>query len=363
MRTAKFLLSAFAVLLFLAACSTVQPEVIGGSPSLDITTLALEATVIDFESNLSAGDIVAFVDATQGMSGADAGGFVGVNGSNPTFPLQNAAMIFDATCNGATDAAEAALQCSGGDDDLWNPAFGNVLIISEDLDSSDPDDADVPGEAFEFDFSTWDGGTVVIGQISATILDYLDIDGTEGEDVGAFVRLLGPGDAFIAEYPILATGDGGQGTVTALINHTGVAKMTIALEGSGAIDNITIATDIPEEGEGCTPGYWRNHSSFARGNQSDAWVGYVAGDLFDDVFGVVSSDGDTLQQAVTSNGGGEQALQRHAVAAILNSSSSVDYFYSEAEIIALVQSAYATDQFEGTKNLFAFQNELGCPLN
>ena len=363
MRYARTLLSAFALLLFLAACTTQPEGTFGGGPSLDITTLALEATVIDFESNLAAGDIVDFVSAAQGMSGTDAGGFVGVNGDNPNFPAQNTAMIFDATCNGATDLIEAEAQCSGGDDDLWNPAFGNVLIISEDLDQTDPDDADVNGEVFEFDFSTWGDGTVVIGQLSATVLDYLDIDGAEGEDIGAFVRLFDAADVQIGvDLPILATGDGGQDTVIALINYVGVARMTVALQGSGAIDNITIATDIPG-GEGCTPGYWKNHSSFARGNQQDAWIGYVAGDLFDDVFGVVSSDGDTLQEAVTSRGGGEQALQRHAVAALLNATSAVDFFYSEADVIALVQEAYVGGQFEGIKNLLATQNEMGCPLN
>ena len=43
----------------------------------------------------------------------------------------NQAMVFDSTCTpGGTPAA-----CTGGDFDLFQPALGNVLIVSEDGDS------------------------------------------------------------------------------------------------------------------------------------------------------------------------------------------------------------------------------------
>ena len=63
-------------------------------------------------------------------------------------------------------------------------------------------------------------------------------------------------------------------------------------------------------------------------------------------------------------GGGEKALGRHAVAALLNAASpDVDYAYTEAEVIAAVQNAYATGDFNRVKNDLEYQNELGCPLN
>ena len=71
----------------------------------------------------------------------------------------------------------------------------------------------------------------------------------------------------------------------------------------------------------------------------------------------------SLLQALKLDGGGYKALMRHAVAALLNAASSnVNYFYSEAEVIALVQDAFATGDYETVKNLLAAQNEPGCPL-
>jgi len=121
------------------------------------------------------------------------------------------------------------------------------------------------------------------------------------------------------------------------------------------------ATPPPPDGEGCTPGYWRQEQHF------DSWVptGYATGDDFETVFGVNASfNPDTLLDAVWLGGGGENALARHAVAALLNAAHpSVDYEYSVAQIIAMVQQAYATGDFEETKDLFDAANNAGCPLN
>jgi hypothetical protein len=52
------------------------------------------------------------------------------------------------------------------------------------------------------------------------------------------------------------------------------------------------------------------------------------------------------------------------VAALLNSANpDVNYKYSTEDIIAMVQYAYTTGEYELIKDLFADQNELGCPLN
>ena len=111
--------------------------------------------------------------------------------------------------------------------------------------------------------------------------------------------------------------------------------------------------------EGCTPGYWRQAQHF------DSWVGYDPLDDFETVFGVDASfDPHTLLHAVWLGGGGESALARHAVAALLNTTSAgVDYSYSTAEVITIVQDAYATGGFESAKNLLAGANEAYCPLD
>jgi hypothetical protein len=113
-------------------------------------------------------------------------------------------------------------------------------------------------------------------------------------------------------------------------------------------------------GEGCTPGYWKQPQHL------DSWVTYLPTDFFDTVFGVTSSFGSTftLLQALKQGGGGEKALGRHAVAALLNSvNPDVSYEFTTAEVIAIVQEAYATGDFKAAKKLLEEQNESGCPLN
>ena len=115
----------------------------------------------------------------------------------------------------------------------------------------------------------------------------------------------------------------------------------------------------PPGDEGCTPGYWKQP------HHLDSWeaTGFAPGDSFDVVMGVDSSF-DTLLDGVKAKGGGENALARHAVAALLNASNpDVAYGYTTGEVIALVQDAYATGDFESAKDLLEAENEAGCPLN
>ena len=58
------------------------------------------------------------------------------------------------------------------------------------------------------------------------------------------------------------------------------------------------------------------------------------------------------------------ALARHAVAALLNASNpDVASDFTTAQVIALVQDAVASGDFETAKNLLAAANEQGCPLS
>jgi hypothetical protein len=120
----------------------------------------------------------------------------------------------------------------------------------------------------------------------------------------------------------------------------------------------TNTPEPPGGGQGCTPGYWKQPHHF------DSWVNYSPTDDYAAVFGVDASFEKDLVGALSQGGGGEKALGRHAVAALLNAQSpGVSFYYSTADVIALVQGAYASGDFEGAKNLLAAQNEMGCPLD
>lgn len=123
-------------------------------------------------------------------------------------------------------------------------------------------------------------------------------------------------------------------------------------DGDGCSANCTIEE---EEGAGCTPGFWKQEQHF------EFWTGFAPGDSFDTVFMVTSTENWTLLEALKAKGGGENALGRHAVAALLNASNpDVDYKYDVDQVKAMVQAAYASGDFESIKDGFEEQNELGC---
>lgn len=181
--------------------------------------------VIDFEG-ASAGDIV----SNQ---------LPGVTVSGTVF----GAMIFDT--NNPT----------GGDNDLGGPltrvgpdfgsvAGGNVLIISEDGDSSDPDD-NASGGIFTFDFDQ--------------AVTFLGFDGVDFTDSGAnlIVRLFDTSatEVFTYDFGAESMAEVGDNEFYSFFGNVfgagiaGIATATIELTGSGAIDNLTFdVADVPIPG-------------------------------------------------------------------------------------------------------------------
>lgn len=102
--------------------------------------------------------------------------------------------------------------------------------------------------------------------------------------------------------------------------------------------------------EGCTPGYWRNHS--------EDWsaTGYGWSDDYDFTFGVNYFTPDiTLGTAIWKGGGGVNVLARHGTAALLSAAHpDVNYPYSVAQVIAFVQAGNVGPLIEA--------NELGCSI-
>ncbi|HEU4364500.1 MAG TPA: SdrD B-like domain-containing protein, partial [Candidatus Krumholzibacteria bacterium] len=113
-----------------------------------------------------------------------------------------------------------------------------------------------------------------------------------------------------------------------------------------------------EGGEGCTPGFWKNHLGHW------AATGYSPNDVFDDVFGCELFGDDTTLGWAVNNSGVLKNLAFHAVAALLNAASpDVDYAYSVGEVIDTVCDAVASGDLEGGKNILAAANESLCPLS
>ena len=147
-----------------------------------------------------------------------------------------------------------------------------------------------------------------------------------------------------------------------------VTVACVALVGAGATMAVA-TTEGGSEGnsaetqygpaQGCTPGFWKNHTSVA------VWgTEYSPSDTFDSVFGVTKFGSKTLLEVLDLGGGGYNALARHAVAALLSSSNpDVNYGLSPEEVIKMVQDAISGKDPETTKDVFEPLNEAGCGVD
>src|SRR5215218_3013469 len=134
---------------------------------------------------------------------------------------------------------------------------------------------------------------------------------------------------------------------------------------SGGVAN---ATNIGQEG--CTPGYWKNHTT----NWEEYSPSTQLGTIFTSLAGTRFAS-MTLLQALSLQGGSTldgatQILLRAAAAAVLNAAhEGVGYPYrrfGEFKIIEKVNAAIASGNRATILNLATTldkANNLGCPLN
>jgi uncharacterized repeat protein (TIGR01451 family) len=192
-----------------------------------------------------------------------------------------------------------------------------------------------------------------VDTINGTLIDILDS------------VTLAPGENVTIQY---VSSNLTAGNYTNTVNVTGQHQL-------GTVEDSDVATcEVEAAGfEGCTPGFWKEN---AENWNAVAWPdAYEPSDEFFDVFGVhitvkvgkQSITDPTLLEALNAQGGGINALARHAVAALLNSAQDfVEYPMTTAEVIDAVQDAVNSGDknlIESTKSEFAENNELGCGVD
>ncbi len=195
---------------------------------------ATESFVIDFEE-FNSGDIVSEVLITNDFEN------ILVAGITMAFPDSNAAMIFDSSNPTGNDFDIGTPNEAYGGPGVGNggasnnTSLGNVLILSEDLDSTDPDDIFEVGASFVFDFSANDNVTL-------KAFDILDIEESSNPTV---VTLYDSDDNVLLSKEITPGGNNSKTTVN-LENTSGVSSMEIIMNSSGAIDNIALDIETQE---------------------------------------------------------------------------------------------------------------------
>ena len=137
---------------------------------LPVRAFAQSEVVIDFEG-LTEGQIVDQVSVGNGItlvSGSDPGGQVDVEGDNGKG--RNVAAIFEAECLSNDPFPNLPGGCTGNDPDLFNPGFGNILIVDVTGDKTGDGIVDGPlgpnddenGGVLTLDFRAFNGGAVTV---------------------------------------------------------------------------------------------------------------------------------------------------------------------------------------------------------
>ena len=280
-------------------------------------------------------------------------------GANVTYEYDT--VVSANTTNNATVTATDLL---GGTVSAWDTATNYVIepdiCIEKLVDCNDDqvylhEDTGSFGDTPSWYIRVWNCG-------DSPLLDVMVSD-TNGMSWGPFDLDIG------GSWNVTYVGDPIYETTTN--NATAVAEDILGGVVGPVYDS---ATNVITGGEGCTPGYWKNN---AKNWDHSAWVGYLPEDSFETVFGVNVTLNDngkktyptpTLLQALDANGGGINALARHAVAALLNiANPDIGYgIGSTAALITMVHDAIVSGdeaQIEALHLLLADYNEAGCPLN
>ena len=208
----------------------------------------VETVKIDFKTDADGAELSAGDGGTLLLDGVT----VTANRSQDSDGAFDDAMIFDAA------------NPTGGDGDLGRPARGNILIISEDGDSSDPDDNAAGGTLlFTFD----EPSTVK----SVRLLDT--------DEAGSTVELYDATGSLISSFDVPVIQDGRTQRLD-LGETAGVATMRINLAGSGAADDLIF--ERPGEAK-------FTEQTLRIEVKDDQETGFVKGRYFCDV------DGDALE--------------------------------------------------------------------
>ena len=141
--------------------------------------------------------------------------------------------------------------------------------------------------------------------------------------------------------------------------------IAVLVDGTTINQRSIIEVMIPEEYEGLTPGFWKNHE-----NQ---WQGYSSSDKINSVFTIqpiyIIPLATTFRQALRFGGGpllwgAARILLRSAVAALLNAAHPlVNYPLSQLEIISQVNNVLASYNRASILNLHEIldtYNNYGC---
>jgi hypothetical protein len=189
----------------------------------------------------------------------------------------------------------------------------------------------------------------------ATVSDeFTDLDGftVVPSDVGPWTVTSSDTITFTATITNVSADEGTfnlTNTATLVTNDTETvadddAEVVITVSGGAGGGD-----EEPGDGQGLSPGFWKNHT--------EVWVGYAADTTLGSVFGLGdfgTLGANTFLDALNFGGSGEngaaKTLLRQAVAALLNVAYFEDYGMTAEEIIDAVNAALTSGDTEELKD-------------
>jgi len=266
----------------------------------------------------------------------------------------NEVIIFDAD---KTGTADTDLQVKNGLHILILPETNTLNDANNDGYIDSPNDAAA-------------GGTITVKMETPFFLkSFVLVDHERDPAATAKAYDAKTGGNLIKSVILPITGDGKFTTVN--MNAANVQRLEVTYADSGGITNIDLRCEPPKS-EGCTPGFWKQDQHFKY------WKTYKTTDKFGTIFGITSNvkikvdnveiklKDATLLQALKAQGGGVNALARHAVAALLNAASGMNYAFTVTEVITMVKDAIQSGNsgtIELIKNKLEEANEKGCAFD
>ncbi|MEO0360460.1 MAG: SdrD B-like domain-containing protein, partial [Pseudomonadota bacterium] len=272
-----------------AAGATAAVTVVAGRTTEDVDAGVAERPAppdgsiecaIDFDGLDPHGDPLAAGDFVSSLEGVSISAIRAQDIGDPG--ARNAAMIFDT--NNPT----------GGDDDLATSTQNNVLIISEDFDSSDPDD-NASGQAFV------NGGGLFFFDFDEPVfvqsLSYIEFN------FGGEVQALDADGNVLKTVAVADIGDNAVGRID--VDVEGVSRLVVKIQGSGAIDDLVFFKPEPPEPGSLSGRYFLDAD---RNDQDDDGANGIAGKtvmLFeaDGVTPATDINGNTVADVLTDANG------------------------------------------------------------
>lgn len=266
----------------------------------------------------------------------------------------------------------AGTHVGGPDFDLEGTANGglcdnctsNMLVIQEQFNA---------GEGGATSDNTWGGTLTITGFPANTYIESFQLADHEATEADARLIVAGTNVAPVGQPDGVNHVQTFATTSQPTITGAGIQFLfgnPPTQQGSEAIDNIRVCQRQALGADGCTPGYWKNHT--------DSWgpTGYSPSQTVGSVFSGASAFPSLASQTLLAglNGGGGPGtlgaatiLIRAGIAGLLNAAHpGVDYAQTSAQIIAAVNAALASnnrDTMLALATTIDTQNNAGCPLN